>query len=109
MGGLISDLKDKSETFVQVDRWFPSTQLCHICGNRQNVSLDERTFVCSGCGATEDRDIHSAINILNEGLKTFSAMRESEHLKSPVEPEASTFSSNTDSKFLAMKQEAIAF
>ena len=111
MGGIISDLKHKSETFIQVDRYYPSTQTCHNpkCGHKQKVELSERIFVCQNCGATEDRDIHSAINILNEGLRTFRLMRSSEDVKSPVELTTSTGIALEDaSKLLTMNQEAIA-
>jgi len=67
MGGIISDLKRKSETLV-VDKYFPSTQLCPNCGKLNKYSLDKRVYSCS-CGYSEDRDIHAAKNILNEGLK----------------------------------------
>jgi len=109
MGEIISDLKHKSETFVRVDRFFPSTQTCDVCGKRQKVELSERVFVCQSCGNTKDRDTHSAINILNEGLKTLRAMGSPEHVKTLVEPLAST---NTAlwgiGKQLVLKQEAIA-
>ena len=106
--GIISDLQHKSETFLQVDRWYPSTKTCHNpeCKHKQEVALSERVFVCQNCGATEDRDIHSAINILNEGLRL---MRNAEDVKSPVELTSSTdvaFWNN--GKLLTMNQEAIA-
>lgn len=69
MGGIISDLKRKSETLV-VDKHFPSTQLCPVCGKLNKHSLDRRIYSCS-CGYSEDRDIHAARNILNEGIKQF--------------------------------------
>jgi len=65
-GGIISDLKKKSET-VLVPRNFPSTQLCPVCGLLNKHGLELRTYSCS-CGYQEDRDVHSAKNILNEGL-----------------------------------------
>ena len=109
MGGIISDLKRKSETFVQVSKWFPSTQLCHVCGSRQAVGLNERTFVCRTCGSKEDRDVHSAINNLNEGLNNLRAMGNPEHVKTPAEGLASTDVALWDvSKLVSVKQEAIA-
>jgi transposase len=109
MGEIISDLKHKSETFVRVDRWFPSTQTCDVCGERQKVELSERVFVCRSCGNTKDRDTHSAINILNEGLKTLRAMGSPEHVKTPVEPLTSGDAALWGvSKSVVLKQEAIA-
>jgi putative transposase len=67
MGGIISDLKKKSETII-IDRFFPSTQLCSECGSLNKHGLESREYNCS-CGYSKDRDIHSAVNILNEGLR----------------------------------------
>jgi len=66
-GGIISDLKKKSET-VLVPRNFPSTQLCPNCGSLNKHGLELRQYICE-CGYSEDRDIHSSKNILNRGLK----------------------------------------
>jgi transposase len=67
MGGIIFDLKKKSETVV-IDKFFPSTKLCPKCGCLNKIGLDARIYFCD-CGYSQDRDIHSAKNILNEGLK----------------------------------------
>jgi len=67
MGGIISSLKNKPETLV-IDKFFPSTQICPVCGALNKHELDQRIYSCS-CGYSEDRDIHAARNILNEGLK----------------------------------------
>jgi transposase len=105
MGGIISDLKDKSETFILVSRWFPSTKTCRSCGNKQEILLSDRIFQCRVCGHSEDRDIHSAKNILQEA---FRVMRDSEHVKSPVELVTPVLSHLGQSKSSAVKQEAIA-
>ena len=31
---------------VLADRWYPSSQICSKCGNRQKLKLIERTFIC---------------------------------------------------------------
>ncbi|WP_364416638.1 zinc ribbon domain-containing protein [Moorena sp. SIO3H5] len=46
-----------------VDRWFPSSKTCHKCGHKQDMPLQERIYVCGGCGLIVDRDINAAINI----------------------------------------------
>jgi len=69
LGGIMSDLKKKSHTLSLVDRYFPSTQLCPVCHNRnKELTLKDRVFVCN-CGHQEDRDTHAARNILTQGLK----------------------------------------
>jgi putative transposase len=55
---------------VVVDRCFPSTQLCHVCGHKNtDLTLEDRTWTCPMCGTTHDRDVNAAINIKNEGLR----------------------------------------
>ncbi|MES9540010.1 RNA-guided endonuclease TnpB family protein [Actinomadura sp. NPDC000600] len=53
---------------VVVDRWFPSSKLCGICGTvRAKLPLDVREWTCE-CGAVHDRDVNAARNILAAGL-----------------------------------------
>ena len=61
------DLRSKSTTFIPVDRFFPSTQLCSSCGRKKKMSLDERIYHCE-CGLSIERDANSFLNILIEGL-----------------------------------------
>ena len=50
--------------FIQVDRFFPSSKLCHKCGNiKKKLKLSERTYVCEECGFTIDRDFNAALNL----------------------------------------------
>jgi putative transposase len=53
---------------VVVDRWFPSTKKCSVCGTRrERVPLAVREWQCS-CGAVHDRDVNAARNIRAAGL-----------------------------------------
>ncbi|MHA6763445.1 RNA-guided endonuclease InsQ/TnpB family protein [Streptacidiphilus sp. PAMC 29251] len=53
---------------VVVDRWFPSSKRCSTCGTlHSRMPLSVREWTC-GCGATHDRDVNAAINILAAGL-----------------------------------------
>jgi putative transposase len=64
-----------NRTLIKVDRFYPSSQLCHNCGHK-NVDvkkLNIRAWICPNCGKQLDRDINAAINILNEGLRILSA------------------------------------
>ena len=57
-------------TFVQVDRFYPSSRLCHGCGHKYDeLRLSEREWVCESCGASHDRDVNAAMNILDEALR----------------------------------------
>lgn len=68
IGGIISDLKHKSHTPIVVDKFFPSTQLCPNCGEKNKLELSERVYSCE-CGYMNDRDIKSAICIEEEAMK----------------------------------------
>lgn len=63
-------LTDRNKYLVKVDKWFPSSQICHCCGmlHPEMKNLDIRTMKCD-CGLTISRDQNAAINILQEGLR----------------------------------------
>ena len=53
-----------------IDRYYPSSQICHVCGHRDGKkSEDIRFWICPHCHSELDRDINASINILNEGLR----------------------------------------
>ncbi|MEF9906011.1 RNA-guided endonuclease InsQ/TnpB family protein [Streptomyces sp. P9-A2] len=55
-------------TLVTVDRFFPSSKLCGVCGTvREKLPLSVREWTCD-CGAVHDRDVNAARNILAAGL-----------------------------------------
>lgn len=57
-------------TLVQVDRFYPSSRLCHDCGHKYaGLRLSEREWVCERCGTSHDRDVNAALNIRDEALR----------------------------------------
>ena len=51
----------------KVDRFFPSSKTCNRCEHvLDDLPLSVREWQCPICGTIHDRDINSAINILNE-------------------------------------------
>ncbi|WP_411151978.1 RNA-guided endonuclease InsQ/TnpB family protein [Streptomyces sp. A30] len=53
---------------IAVDRFFPSSRLCSVCGTVEDkMPLSVRTWTCH-CGAAHDRDVNAAKNLLAAGL-----------------------------------------
>jgi putative transposase len=54
---------------VMVDRWFPSSKKCSVCGTiKSNLKLSDRIYHCDCCGLEIDRDYNASVNIENEGI-----------------------------------------
>ena len=74
-GMFLNMLKYKSSwhvrNYIEVDTFFPSSQLCSSCGyiNKDIKKLHIRTWECPSCGAFHLRDENAAKNIKAEGLK----------------------------------------
>lgn len=66
-------LSDRNKYLVKVNKWFPSSQICHQCGtlHPEMKNLSIRKMICN-CGIIISRDQNAAINILNEGLRLLS-------------------------------------
>ena len=51
------------------DRWFPSSKICHCCGNiKKDLKLSDRIYRCN-CGYIEDRDYNASLNLRD--VKTY--------------------------------------
>jgi putative transposase len=59
--------------FVTVDRFFPSSKMCNVCGVlNDRLTLSDREWDCV-CGAHHKRDFLAACNIRDEGLRILAA------------------------------------
>lgn len=61
-------------TFTRVDRFFPSSQVCSVCGHKDGPKpLKVRFWTCGECGAFHDRDWNAAKNVRYEGRRIAAA------------------------------------
>jgi len=56
--------------FIQIGRFEPSTKTCSMCGNIQDMPLEQRQYNCTKCGFSMNRDLNAANNIKKMGLNT---------------------------------------
>lgn len=68
-------LSDRNKYFIKIDKWFPSSQMCHCCGtlHPEMKNLSIRKMICN-CGIIISRDQNAAINILKEGLRLLNGL-----------------------------------
>lgn len=64
-------LTRQGKRLVHVDKWYPSSQLCHDCGYKNPLvkDLSVREWACPSCGVLHDRDVNAARNIRDEAMR----------------------------------------
>ncbi len=56
-----------------VDRWYPSSKTCHVCGwVKKDLTLSDRSWTCKQCGTVHERDLNASLNIRDEALRMVS-------------------------------------
>ena len=101
LGGFMQGFVNKAHTLKVVPKYVPTSQLClhplpggNRCLKLNKFGLGDRTYFCE-CGNIEDRDTHSANDILEIGTGRISmeeikkVLAERKHLKTPMEEIAS--------------------
>jgi putative transposase len=70
-GTFVNRLQQKGEVYncnvIKADRFFPSSQICHVCGFK-NIEVKEKhldNWICPNCGASHQRDANASINLKN--------------------------------------------
>ncbi|MFE9694924.1 IS607 family element RNA-guided endonuclease TnpB [Micromonospora sp. NPDC005806] len=59
---------------IVADRWYPSSKTCSGCGTvKTKLALHERTYTCTTCGLTLDRDVNAARNLAALALEEATA------------------------------------
>jgi len=62
--------EEQGKYFVTIDKWFPSSKTCSVCGYKNDdLTLSVREWICPDCGTHHNRDINAAINIRNEAVR----------------------------------------
>ena len=60
---------------MEADRWYPSSQLCSVCGDRRkDLRLADRVFACAN-GHCLDRDHNAATNLARWGRDHYDSQR----------------------------------
>jgi len=58
-----------------VSRWYPSSKTCHACGwIKQDLTLEDRVWVCEQCSSVNERDLNASLNIRDEALRLVTAV-----------------------------------
>lgn len=106
--GRVKAKLERSPRAVMLDRYLATTATC-ICGYKTKHEPGKRTFVCSACGYSDDRDTHAAKNMIRLGRSINAPATEhsstlaDKHFM-PVAPMNYTFIGETGNVW--MKQEA---
>ena len=62
-------LEEQGKQFIKIDKWFPSSKMCHCCGTiKEDLQLSDRWYTCD-CGYENDRDYNAAMNIRDCGTR----------------------------------------
>ena len=63
-------LQRKGGMVFKIDRFFPSSKNCSVCGyKKEDMKLNDRFWYCPNCHTLHDRDANAKENILNEGIR----------------------------------------
>jgi putative transposase len=73
-GQLLTTLQYKCDWYginlIKIGRFDPSSKRCSCCGRiKQDLSLNDRTWICENCNIEHDRDFNAAVNIKFYGLQ----------------------------------------
>lgn len=62
-------LEWRGKHYQEVDRYFPSSKLCSVCGYKNSdLMLAEREWVCPDCKTRHQRDVNASKNLKREGI-----------------------------------------
>lgn len=98
----------ESKTYLEVNRFFPSSKTCHVYLNIvDSLPLDVRSWTCNSCTTRHDRDINAAINVRNEGLRILASGTGAAAEGSSVSPKRGRKKSTVGQELLSSEAHAI--
>lgn len=66
---------EQGKLLVKVDRHYPSSKTCSVCGYKnEGLQLKDRFWLCPQCNTYHNRDENASYNIKNEGLRIVKEM-----------------------------------
>ena len=67
-------LEDLGKKLITVDKYFPSSKLCNVCGHKNELlTITDKTWECPNCHTVHNRDINASINLKKEGLRIYNS------------------------------------
>ena len=67
-------LENLGKKLIIVDKYFPSSKLCNVCGHKNELlSITDKTWECPNCHTVHNRDINASINLKKEGLRIYNS------------------------------------
>ena len=65
-------LEQQGQSFVVVDQYEPVAKTCNVCGCiHENLTTHDKSWLCPSCGVEVSRELNTAKNIWDFGLKQF--------------------------------------
>ena len=60
--------EEAAKQIIRIPRFEPTSKMCSECGAiKQDLTLNDRQWVCQSCGVLHDRDFNAAKNICRVG------------------------------------------
>ena len=67
-------LEDLGKRLIIVDKYYPSSKLCNVCGHKNELlTITDKTWECPNCHTVHNRDINASINLKKEGLRIYNS------------------------------------
>ena len=63
-------LESRDKKLIKVNKYYASSKICSNCNYKnEELTIEERNWICPNCGVRHNRDINASINLKREGLR----------------------------------------